>query len=129
MINQELKEDLKEIIDSRGECRANKDFLIQYSIFEFNGDEWYMNCTLAKCKNEGIYDIDVEYTNNETTVIFKSWKGNYDDFTHAHCEDHCDSSTPNRVYACDVYDDFEPKNFVGECYTRGGFTGWNWTKI
>ncbi|XWV24671.1 putative ORFan [Tupanvirus deep ocean] len=122
-----IKTQLVEIInDLADDNEANRNFLIQYTVFEDHGDnEWYMNCILSECCDEGVYDVNVEYS-QESNIVFDSHKGNYDDFCHTLFEDERGNSSEDKIYACDLFDNFEPRHYKGTCCTRGGFTGWNW---
>jgi hypothetical protein len=127
-------------IDKSGwnDVQKYKDFWIQYSVFERDMDDdnedepykfekWYMNCTVPGTQNEGIHHIDtMEYHEASTELLFDSWKGNYDDCKLDYLLYHKDQSDFDRVYLMDLYPEQKEKHFHGHCYTRGGFTSWNW---
>jgi hypothetical protein len=129
-LDPNIVQKLKDIINNfEPKDNANRNFLIQYTVFDNDGgDEWYMNCILSESCDEGIYESSVEYA-DETKILFDSWKGNYDEFNHTIMSDNRGMSNDTYIYACDLYDGFQPKNYKGYCMTRGGFTGWNWFKI
>lgn len=126
-VTNQLKSFLENIFDGK---ESNKFFLIQHTVFErdiFDKTRWYMNCTLDT-KNEGIYSVDVEFADT-TNVKISSWKDCFDTFVHDKCFSSPGLSTPTKIYACDLYDNFVPRHYEGCCYTRGGFTGWNWFTV
>ncbi|XWV25910.1 GNAT family N-acetyltransferase [Tupanvirus soda lake] len=129
-IPENIKKQLIKIIDNLAdENEANRNFLIQYSVFEKDDDnEWYLNCILSECQDEGIYDVNVEYS-DKTSVEFDSRKYNYDNFIHTEFVDERGNSDEFKIYACDLFDKFIPRNFKGHCTTRGGFIGWNWFNL
>lgn len=113
---------------------ADRDFMIQYSAFEYEGpsdspdekgDQWYFNCCIPGTEDEGIYELKI-VESDSTLVEIESWKGNYESFHFTDLLNRKNMSNERRVYLIDLYPDAKLKHFVGHCYTRGGFTGWNW---
>ncbi len=83
MILKELKIFLQKKIYKQAYDEESLCFLIQYSIFKIQGDEWILKCCLTQ--NESIYDINVSYSEEKTNFKLKSWKGNYPNFRCISC--------------------------------------------
>lgn len=139
MNNIDIQDKLKKYIEDKfyGECL---DIVKQYSCFEYHdGKGWYFNCLVGGCNDESIYDINIFNNNNKkrlkkTRINFKSWKGNYDNFTFKlsdinlsqFIKSYKNNSDDIVIYSIDLYPDYKPKHFNCEIYTRNGSSGWNW---
>lgn len=90
-----------------------------------------MNCILDT-RDEGIYDVNVMFTDDSTNVEFDSYKGCYDHFVHDKLVCNLNQSIPTKIYACDLYDNFIPRHYTGSCHTREDLlvgTGSHWKMI
>lgn len=125
--------------------QAEKDFRIQYSYFEpsnlqYEPNIWYMWCTLPCTSDWPLYQCNgISYSpNDETNIEISSWKGSHDDIVllssvNAQRYDYRGNfysftiqdynkrgqSTEDRIYLVDLYPEFQPRHFEGECWTRG----------
>lgn len=135
---EEVKKQIKNIFDLSDYRPSERDFRIQYTVFEYAGnvetdfsnesskmDSWYMNCILSETKDEGIYECNITYA-EQTAIEFASYKGNYQDFLLSGSVDKRKCSDNQKIYVIDLYPNFVPKHFKGTCITRGGFNGWNY---
>jgi len=130
MINNKLQNIFRNFIEGRFEEGPNRDFAIQYSVFEkMNYEEentWYFNYVDSGMScDDGLYEIDVQYSDRETKVKIHSWKGNHDGFKIKELSDYREESLDENIYAIDLYPEYMLKNFKGSAYTRGGYIGWN----
>ena len=77
MIDRKLEEKFRSFIDENFSEGPEKDFVIQYSMFEkMDSITWYFNYVEPyKTNDEGLYNIDVNYSDSDVTnVEFSSWK-------------------------------------------------------
>lgn len=126
-IDDDLKQNLKNIIDKLSTNNTHKDFLIQYSFFDYDtfDDTWVLECIIGDTINrESIYDSKLTY-GAETSVTFSSYIKSYKSFVYVELINYKGSSKKGIIYACDLYEDFVPKHFIGTCTTRSSFTEWN----
>lgn len=107
---------------------ADRDFLIQHTVFKKEGDEWLMYCTIPGTANFGLNMIQVKYTDGgmkivEPCVEIASWKGDYESFEISEfSQKKGKSDWKTKVYAVDLYRDFKYRKFGGWAYTRGPWT-------
>lgn len=91
--------------------------------------EIYLNC-IFDTHDEGIYECDDIKLNNSgiyENVNFVSYKGNYTDFDE--CIDKYECGNLVKYYELKTGRKFPYSLYSGVCYTRGGFTGWNWIYV
>lgn len=120
-----------------GDTQVEKDFRIQYTVFKYMGpdsdsgnvgkDGWYMECIIPGTCEEGVYILkNIEYSQEATKFKVSSWKGNYNSFKFTEKLDETGESDEKNIYLIDLYPNYKAQHFKGNCFTRGGFTGWNW---
>lgn len=93
-------------------------FYIQYAFFEKMCGEWTLY-TLLDVGPETLSDIHL--TLNEygyTNFYVYSTNPNYDILHICNKLDMRRKSTRDKIYACDLYQDFEPRDYSGKCYTK-----------
>lgn len=137
-IANELRNWITEIVKKNDYNTACENFLIQHSIFYLmsttvdNDDsvvqEWTMRCTIYGVCEEGLYDIDVVYS-DVPSITVSSHKGNYESFEFEQVDDYIQNERYQSIYARDLYPNFEMRTYTGKIITRGGFSGWNYKDI
>lgn len=139
-VNPDLAIKLRKIIDSRNYQGAQKDFLIQYSVFiidkkyynnrdsTYNIKQVYLACTLPQCFHEGIHSAYVKY-DDTTKINVYSTGGNYEDFLLDRCIDYRDKSNHEYIYTVDLYPNFKLRHYSGHCFTKTGCSLWNWYRL
>lgn len=92
-------------------------FIIQYSYFEFKDDMWiYKN--FLDIGNETVSNIYLNISDYDVTNFFVYGQNHKYDVLHIRKKlDMRNKSIPNKIYACDLYVNFEPEHYVGKCYT------------
>jgi hypothetical protein len=105
--------------------QEEKDFRIQYTVFEREeSNEWYMNC-ICECGDEGIYDVEEIQYSDYTNILFESYKNGFS-LTIQEYDSMEGCSDNSSIYAIDLYPDYKPKDFIGKVWVRGGAIGWNY---
>lgn len=146
MNESNIKQRLRDIISEYEFKGDNMDFFIQYSVFDIQKeycnkdydicelcdydregghDECYIYCPLKQCLGEGLYEFDV-IESDVTDINFTSCKFGHQNFTLESLSDFRGKSNDRHIYACDLYPDFKPKHFKGNCMTLCWFRPWNW---
>jgi hypothetical protein len=95
---------------------VGKIFMIQYSYFEKIDGQWIFK-TFLDVGKETINQIDLKVTNYTSILVSSKITPAYG---FLHINDVLDMrgrSTPKEIYACDLCLNFEPKHYVGRCYT------------
>lgn len=93
-------------------------FLIQYSFFEKINDQWILKNFLdIGDEIVSIINLDINEESYTTNFVVYSENPNYNTLRINQLLDMRNRSEPDKIYACDLYIDFEPIDFVGECYT------------
>jgi hypothetical protein len=94
-------------------------FIIQYTYFEFNIDSniWVMK-TFLDIGPETIRYCNLSIsTVNTTKILIYGKNPKFGILTIDKKLDMRGKSQPNKIYACDLYIDFEPLHYYGTCYT------------
>ncbi|XWV24533.1 putative ORFan [Tupanvirus deep ocean] len=92
-------------------------FMIQYSYFEKEKDKW-MYKNFLDIGPETIKDIYLDINDDDATSIFVYGQNKKYGVLHINKKlDMRNKSQPNKIYACDLYIDFEPEHYIGKCYT------------
>jgi hypothetical protein len=140
--NDQEKEILIKFIESLNHPKTGddyteveKNFIIQYSYFvRYNENMSYFVCPFKKMYDEGIYDLNVIYsekmhvrikslrTSNEFLLVDNynmDFVVNDDIFDLLNCK--------KKIYikSRDLYPTFEEKKYMGRVYTLNGYTWWN----
>lgn len=97
---------------------AGKFFMIQYSFFIYDDDKWIFK-NLLDIGNETITKIDLEI-NQENNTNFTIYANNiaYPPLQITRLLDTRNKSRNTVIFAPDLYLDFEPKHYIGKCYTN-----------
>ena len=100
----------------KGYTLVSQNFLIQYTYFEFENGKWLMKNFLdignEKLKNIHLY-LDCDHTN----ISVYGQNPKYGILNIKNKLDMRNKSKPGKIYACDLYDNFEPLHYCGKCYT------------
>jgi hypothetical protein len=97
---------------------VGKLFYIQYSYFELINDEWILK-NFLDIGNEILSEISLDINDDREFTNFATYaeNPNFDVLRIGRLLDMRNKSEVNKIYACDLYIDFEPQHFVGKCYT------------
>lgn len=93
-----------------------KIFMIQYSYFVKNGEDWICK-NLVDIGNESVSLIDLKISENFTSIYVYGKNENYGKLFIDKLLDTRKKSRETFIYAPDLYLDFEPLHFIGKCYT------------
>jgi hypothetical protein len=113
----ELISDLVAMLEERLEryTIASQLFIIQYSFFEYANDKWVLKNFL----DVGDETLNNIYLNigNVTNFSVYGQNPNYGVLHIRRKLDMRNKSIPGKIYACDLYINFQPEHFIGRCYT------------
>jgi hypothetical protein len=111
--------ELLAILDKKleGHTIISKLFIIQYTYFEFEHNKWVMK-TFLDIGKETIKDIYLDISSCDVTNIniYAKHPG-YIKLQIKNKLDMRNKSIPGKIYACDLYEDFEPEHYIGKCFT------------
>lgn len=91
-------------------------FLIQYTYFKLKDGVWKMK-TFLDIGNEKLRDIYLNISDDYTNIHVYSSNPKFDVLRIKKKLDMRNQSKPDKIYACDLYQDFYPEHYVGKCYT------------
>ena len=91
-------------------------FIIQYTYFELENENWIMK-TFLDIGKETLDKIYLSISDDNTYIFVYSHNSNYGVLKIKHKLDMLNKSGPFKIYACDLYYDFEPQHYIGKCYT------------
>ena len=113
-----LRKELLEKLESKLEEYGNvsKQFIIQYTFFEKENNKWIMKNFLDIGK-EKLKKICLKICDDATNIIVYAHNPNFGIMKIDKKLDMKNKSTPNRIYACDLYDEFVACHYYGKCYT------------
>ena len=117
-IDNNLIEKLLDLLEDKleGYTLLAQNFIIQYGYFELENNHWLFK-TFLDIGNESIKNIYLQI--DEKITNFKVFAQN-PKFGVLHITkkmDMINKSRPEKIYACDLYQDFEPEHYVGKCCT------------
>ncbi len=93
-------------------------FLIQYSFFENINGIWTLKNFLDIGNEEvSVVNLDIDDDRCFTNFVVYAENPNFDILRINRLLDMRNKSEPTKIYACDLYIDFVPADFIGECYT------------
>lgn len=96
---------------------VSKLFMIQYTYFELVNDKWVMK-TFLDVGNETVKNIYLKISSRNTTnIAVYSKNPKFGFLLIKDLLDMRNMSVPGKIYACDLYEDFEPEHYEGKCYT------------
>lgn len=96
---------------------TNKNFIIQYSYFEFINNEWILK-TFLDVGDETLDKIHLKISSRDFTNIYvNSVNPGYGKLRITNKLDMRDKSNLQKIYVCDLYDNFEPLHYEGICST------------
>lgn len=115
-----------------GHSDVAQNFIIQYTYFELEYDtygemiDWNVDCTYEYWTMKSFLDIGYEklkviqltISDTNTKISVYATNPKYGILHIIHKLDMRKKSTPNVIYACDLYKNFIPKNYYGKCYTK-----------
>lgn len=114
-----LIDGLLELIEGKieGYTWVAQNFLIQYTYFEFINNQWVMK-NFLDIGNESVKNIYLKISPRDATNITVFGKNpKYSILQIKRKLDMRNKSKFNKIYACDLYKDFEPEHYEGKCYT------------
>lgn len=92
-------------------------FIVQYTYFEKENNMWVMK-NFLDIGNEKLKYVDLKLNQDEITDIkIYSHNPKYGILPITQKLDMRNKSTPDKIYACDLYDIFIPWDYTGSCNT------------
>ena len=93
-------------------------FIIQYSYFELINGEWILK-NFLDIGDETISEVNLDINDDRLNTRFTVYAQNpkYPELQITRLMDMRNKSTPDKIYACDLYIDFKPEHYIGKCYT------------
>lgn len=97
---------------------ASQQFTIQYTYFEKENDKWVMK-NLLDIGDEVVKKIYLFINSDEITNInVYGYNKNYSVLNIRKKLDMTNKSTPSKIYACDLFNNFVARHYLGKCYTE-----------